>query len=381
MARVLATGLPEGWSEANNDWVLEFCNVSAAWKIPPKPGGKSKGEGIVIAHPDVGYTTHPEIMRGGRLLFREGKNFVDGEGRTPEDYLIGCFPFTFPCHGTKTAGTIMSAEGHPFTPPVESEFEKLYVRPYTETAWVTGVAPLATLVPYKVGTSVVLEEADCAHIAAAIYHAISLQQRETSPLDVAVMSISMGRPFGMIEHSLEQALIDAREAGIVVCAAAAQTDELLSAWGWSPADLASVAFPGCDPNVIGCAACDFEHKRLEGAFYGPEVDITAPGKNVWYALTKMVPPLEYSVHCDGTGTSYATAMVAGACVLWQAHHGRANLIRDYTRPKIFPLFKKVLQSSCHKPDTWEEWDFANRGAGVLDVKALLEAKLPSKDEL
>jgi len=373
VARVLATGLPEGKTIADSDWVLWFSNVYDAWQLPPKPGGKSKGEGIVIAHPDVGYTTHPEIMRGGRLLIDQGRNYVDGEGRKPEDYLIGCFPFAFPSHGTKTAGTLMSGEGHPFTPP-DPEFEKLYVWPYTETAWVTGVAPLAKVVPYKVGLSVVLEELNCAYIASAIYHAIGLQKT----LDVGVMSISMGRPFGTIESSLQQALIDARDAGIVVCAAAAQTDEL---GGLAPTDLGYVAFPACDPNAIGCASCDFEHKPMRGAFYGPEVDITAPAVNVWSARTEMAPPLKYSVKGDGTGTSYAAAMVAGACALWQAHHGRANLIRDYTAAKILALFRTVLQRSCHKPDTWEEWDFANRGAGVLDVLALLEAPLPPASEL
>jgi subtilisin family serine protease len=380
VARVLATGLPEGITIAKNDWVLWFSNVYDAWDLIPPPGGKSQGEGIVVAHPDVGYTIHPELMRGGRLLIDEGKDFIRA-GQTPEDLLEGSFPFAFPSHGTKTAGMIMSAEGHPFTPP-DDDFQNSYVRPfpYLEEQYVTGIAPLARVVPYKVGPSVVLGELNCAHIASAIYHAMTLQQKG---LDVGVMSISMGRPPGTIESSLQQALIDARDAGIVVCAAAAQTDQL---GGWAPTDLGEVAFPARDPNAIGCAACDFEHKPLRGAFYGPEVDITAPAVNVWNAKSERIDlmtsvAVKHSVNGEGTGTSYAAAMTAGACALWQAYHGRANLVRDYTAAKIFALFKTVLQRSCHKPDSWTEWDFANRGAGVLDVKALLEEPLPAASEL
>jgi hypothetical protein len=86
----------------------------------------------------------------------------------------------------------------------------------------------------------------------------------------------------------------------------------------------------------------------------------------------------YSVLPSGKGTSYATAIVAGACALWQAHHGRANLIRDYGLPLIFDLFKKVLKDSCDKP---QDWDTAKYGAGVLDAVALLNHPLPPRAEI
>ncbi len=43
------------------EWSLKLTHVRDAWDLPPPAGGRAYGEGIVVAHPDTGYTTHPEI--------------------------------------------------------------------------------------------------------------------------------------------------------------------------------------------------------------------------------------------------------------------------------------------------------------------------------
>ena len=81
--------------------------------------------------------------------------------------------------------------------------------------------------------------------------------------------------------------------------------------------------------------------------YGPEVDITAPGLYIWRAVsTKAVNGVRAYKVAPSEGTSYATALVAGACALWQAHHGRTNLIATYGRSLIFDLFRWALFTSC-----------------------------------
>ena len=364
------TGLPASQTNSDYEWVLEFCNFKTAWALPPIPGGKSKGEGIVIAHPDVGYTEHPEILKGQRLLIDEGMNFVDEPGSPPKDFLLGSLlSGDFPAHGTKTASVIMSAEGHPFNdPPFDPELDEFLSFDYNETGHVTGVAPLAKLVPYKVSLSVALDDTSDSNIAFSIYHAIGLQSKH----DLGVMSISMGRPELSIEDNIRRALVAAKEKGIVVCAAAGQIAEFAT-----PAEWFSPAFPGSDPNTICVAACNYRHEKLAGAFYGDTVDITTPGINVWHALPQRLAPMSlvvlYSVNGAGTGTSYAAAITAGACALWQAHWGRKWLVDTFTEELIFDLFKIAL--ICSADTLNDTWDTANRGAGALDAKALLNVDL------
>ena len=96
-----------------------------------------------MVHPDTGCTEHPELLKGGRLLIDDGRNFFDEPGLPPTDSLKGGIPFAFPSHGTGTASVIMSGEGHPFTIP-DPELQGRYSPPYAETHFVSGVAPLAT---------------------------------------------------------------------------------------------------------------------------------------------------------------------------------------------------------------------------------------------
>ena len=53
----MATGLPAGLSDDNNEWVLDFSNFRSAWT---RFG--TRGAGITIAHPDTGWTLHPELV-------------------------------------------------------------------------------------------------------------------------------------------------------------------------------------------------------------------------------------------------------------------------------------------------------------------------------
>jgi thermitase len=132
----LAATDPPIFSKALFDWCPRLIDALGAWDLPPHqpepgdpfPPGKSKGEGIVIGHPDSGYRRHPEIldeMAGlpTRVLASRGRDFIDNDD-TMED--------EGGSHGLGTASALMSAENGPG--------EK----------FVTGVAPAAQIIPYRV---------------------------------------------------------------------------------------------------------------------------------------------------------------------------------------------------------------------------------------
>jgi subtilisin family serine protease len=312
-------------------------------------------------HPDTGYTDHPELRQGANYEYARARNHLDTR-KDARDTLDFNNPLGWhPSHGVQTASVLMSAEGHPNLSPSS----------YPEPAdrFVSGVAPGATLIPSLVTIDFVyLLDWNTSALAKAIWYA-------TSQDDVGVISISLGRltlpyeeKWGTSMISLDKALRHARNEGIVVCAAAGQAFTFLDSW-------IGPIFPGNHPDTICVAACDSENNKPLWGFYGPEVDISAPGVDIWIATSKRTrqdPQERHIIQNNGEGSSYATAIVAGACALWQAHHGRANLIQRYGKGRIFEIFKTALQESCHTPANWD----VDRGKGVLDADALLKMPLP-----
>jgi thermitase len=396
----MTDALPLVESDKEPEWALEICSVIDAWKVPPKPGGKSMGEGIIVIHPDTGWTTHPELwdtsrivdgrLADDRYLTQKSRNFIDpgeiaidkledkfdpvvierkGAAKwiaEPQIYMRNAWS---PSHGTVTASVILSMRGQPDS----NEFPEYPVGP----GFVSGIAPKVIVIPYKVTKFVVLDAQAAIDLAAAIQYAVNLSKASTDPeidgAKIGVISISMGTPDSKaIRKPLASALAAARQVGIVVIAAAGQLTEGIG-------KIIGVTYPGTDPNTICAAGCNFRREKYKDGFYGSAVDITAPAVNVWVARAIKARNVNEGFFSEQSkGTSFATAIVAGACALWQAHHGRANLIKEYGRELIFDLFKKVLKDSC---DTPPGWDTANRGAGVLNAKRLLEHPLPPRPEI
>lgn len=305
---------------ALHDWAIDFCRVKQAWALTPATGGRARGAGIVIGHPDTGYTDHPELDRG-RVLKSRGRDFEAGDA-DPRDMLDG----RSAGHGTSTGSVIISSEA---AGPV-----------------VSGVAPQAKLVPLRVTTNVVL--LSFGKLAEAIRYAADDGQH--------VLSISLGGPFG--SRFLRRAVTHAISRGVIVVAAAGN-------------QVPFVVYPAKLADVIAVAACNCQSQPWAGSSFGGEVDITAPGESVWRALARSNG---FSVQ-RSSGTSYATAITAGAAALWLAHHGRDNLIRQYGIAGIAAVFKEVLvEQGCDRP---ANWDSENFGPGILNVQKLLRASLPS----
>lgn len=319
-------------ARSNPVWSLEMIRAFDAWALTPKPGGKSEGRGIVVGHPDTGYTRHPEIWEPAgnpRVLATRGYDFEDNKA-DPRDPLTG----NNPSHGTSTASVIISDHN-----------------PSDEAAWVTGVVPKARLIPIRVSDGVV--HFDFGNVTRAIYLAIDQK--------VHVISMSLGGPFK--SDFLERAIDRAIDAGIIVRAAAGNV------WPW-------VVYPAKYRQVIAVAAVNCAYEPWKDSAHGKAVDISAPGESVWRArrIKKKGKPGQDVVR-PSSGTSYAIATTAGACALWLAHHGRRKLIQRYGASNLAAVFREVLTTyGFFRPPGWGTDEY---GVGILRADELLKAPLPA----
>ena len=109
-----------------------------------------------------------------------------------------------------------------------------------------------------------------------------------------------------------------------------------------------------------------------GSSHGPEVDMSGPADGIRRADMKRGNKASYKG--GGDGTSYATALTAGAAALWLARHGPA-IAAQYAQPwQRVEAFKALVRATALVPAGWQAGTF---GAGVLDVQALLTAALPA----
>ncbi|HEY5622423.1 MAG TPA: S8/S53 family peptidase, partial [Gammaproteobacteria bacterium] len=285
------------------EWALTATRVQAAWALPLPDGGKPQGENSVVAHPDTGYTRHPEFFETGRVLVARGYDFEDDD-KSPLDPMKG----KAPGHGTATGSVIMGAAGNQ-SPNLPH--------------YVSGVAPRAKLIPIRVSTSVV--HLSFRRLVRGIYHAIDERAH--------VISLSLGGPF--YSGSLETAVNAAIDRGIIVIAAAGNV------WPW-------VVYPAKLDRVIAIAASNCASKPWGRSASGSAVDVSAPGESVWRARARQSTSGRFS-NRRSNGTSYATAMTAGACAMWLAYHGRSELIRKYGKENLAAVFRHLLVNNVETP--------------------------------
>jgi subtilisin family serine protease len=339
------------------NWHFTTLNVQAAWDYSAGASGSrpQKGQGIRIGHLDTGLTHHQETpLDDPRIAIADGANLYDPQhpvvGRRPLDPMDSgiddALRLRFPDqdgHGTQTASIIT---GH---------------------RQVRGIAPNATVVPFRISASVVNFDSD--RIARGIHAA------HRAGCDV--ITISMGGPPSRTQL-LDRMVAKAVEDGVIVCSAAGNyigASKLASAVVW----------PAALDEVIAVAGSNCRNQLWSGSSRGTEVNITAPGQEVFRARAK--PGAIDSVQAPhgetgfGSGTSYATPAVAGIAACWLAHHGgRVALTRHYGHARYVPMaFARILATARHTVPP--QWDTRHAGAGIIDAHAILSAPLPSKDSL
>jgi thermitase len=329
------------------EWALEMVRARDAWAT-------ARGEGVAVAHPDTGWLAHPELLplgEGGPVDTARDRDFVaDDDDARAELGDDDPFPGG-PGHGTATASVIASPEG-----PQGGGY----------AGFVTGIAPGASLVPLRVGLGVV--HFSTRRLRKALAYAAALPApRGGGPAPggpLPVVSLSLGAPFP--SRSLERSVAEAVARGLVLVAAAGNA-----------VPFGAVVWPARLPGVIAVAAANARRAPWRPSSRGPRVDVTAPGESVWRA--HVVARRDELRWCVGrsSGTSYATALVAGACALWLSHHGPARL-RERYGGGLGEAFRAVLRASASSDHRLPAGQF---GAGLLDAAALLETPLPDPREV
>ncbi|MBW4603649.1 MAG: S8 family serine peptidase [Calothrix sp. FI2-JRJ7] len=315
------------------DWPLKQLRVFETWqRFFPDPN-KLPGDGILIGHPDTGYTPHPEII--SNLLLNKAFDFLK-QDKDPQDELETSSNeiINNPGHGTSTAGVIISTKAQQAN--------------YPTAKGITGVAPGAKLVPLRVSLSVVL--ISIVNISKAIEYA--------ADNGIHVISISLGTAFP--SQRLRSAIIYAQKRGVIIVAA-------------SGTAVPFVVWPAAYEEVIAVTGCDVKREVWVGSSRGRQVDVTAPGAGVWYAKTnKTATGLEYDIN-QGNGTSFSAPFIAGVAALWLSYHGRDQLIQRYGAEKIPFIFNQILRDSCEKFPTWKPNKF---GEGLVNAEKVLDFPLP-----
>jgi thermitase len=318
---------PRPCAASNPRWSLDAVSAESAWDLI---GDLPPGRGVLVGHPDTGYTHHPELWGTGpgAVLPHLGYDYVD-EDADALDPLVGASPG----HGTATGSVILSPTTALVAPGV------------------TGVAPAASLVPVRVSTSVV--HFSFSSLTRALYRLID-------HAGVHLVSMSLGGPFP--SAALERALAYGIERGVIPLAAAGNV------WPF-------VVYPARYERVIAVGASHCQGGKWSGSASGGAIDISAPGESVWRAcVTPQDDGPRFGVE-PGSGTSYAVATTAGACALWLAYHGRAALLQRYGAPALADVFRRVLTESGFRVPPG--WDTRRMGVGIVDAAKLLGAPLPA----
>ncbi|MFE2615407.1 type VII secretion-associated serine protease mycosin [Micromonospora chalcea] len=278
---------------------------SSQWHLKylqaPKAHTLSRGEGVVVAVPDSGVAPHPDLTQS----LMPGTDIIPGGSGSGQGDRDG--------HGTGMAGLI-AANGR-------------------NTQGALGIAPNAKILP--IYTSPAHEDGTSAALALAIRYAIK------NHAQVISVSLTAGA-----DVELQQAVKAALSANIVVVAAAGNTSE-------SPL----IGYPAREPGVIAVGGVDREGRHAAISVAGPEIDVVAPAVDIYSTGLNG----GYRV---GTGTSDATAIVAGA----------AALIRSkYPNLPAQEVAHRLTATAVDKGPPGRDDQY---GYGVIDLVAALTADVP-----
>ncbi len=303
------------------DWAVKKMRCPEAWALRPPAGGRSRGEGIVIGHPDTGYALHPGGIQLAALDLVRDRDLLANDDDARDPLQTGLFGWLeSPGHGTGTGPDA-----------------------------VVSVASGATLVPIRTIKSVVVV------LQGDVAKAIDYARR----VGCHVISMSLGgTPFPGVEAAIGAAVAD----GLIVLAAAGN---------YSPI----VVWPAAYPDCIAVGATNANDEPWAFSSRGSAVFVSAPGESVWRAQFALGGPVPKPEVERNHGTSFAVAHTAGVAALWLAYYGRDTLIARYGKEKIQAVFQHLVATSGHRrPDGW---DTGNFGVGIIDAAALLSAPLPA----
>jgi endonuclease G, mitochondrial len=290
-----------------------------------------------MAQFDTGYSLHSKVKDGYNLLddydaLDEDNDALDSESR---GFL------KFPGHGTRTGSIVMGIEDSLHgVREHEGNYGLLaqFIRP--------DKTPAIRLTPFRIAKSVILL-GRVSQLVKSVHVAVN------NGYDVLTMSMgTLGNPV------LEQIARFTYEKGVIWCSAAGNQVKFVVA-------------PARYPGVIAVAACNPDDAPWPGSCCGPEVDITAPGEDVYVPIINQDDEEDMAY---GSGTSYATPHVASAAMLWLAKN-KQEIEQLYTQPwQRVEAFRYCLQVSARTSRSLPHGKF---GAGILNIDGLLKVALPA----
>lgn len=345
---------PDPIASGDAIWSLRYANVPRAFELvratTNRPAGK-EAQGILVAHPDTGYSHHPENWEGANpraVDVAHGYDYVDDDN-DPKDPLSHEGLIANPGHGTASSSVIVSPPGCQL-PGV--------------TNCVTGAGPGARIIPLRVHTSVVVFDTKRLSRAIAEAAAGKLGVR------VDVISIAMGGPPSI---ALWKAVRRAEKSGLLVIAAAGNYVQMVV---WPARFDATIAVSAVNPRCT-----PWRH-----ASHGSAVDISAPGDGVWRATFD--EQNDYTIGM-GAGTTFATGTTAGVATLWLAQFNadpQLAILRN--SGQLTRALREALAASSWRPENSADkrppgvscdgaprWQPLEYGAGIVNARALLERPL------
>jgi serine protease len=311
-------------------WADEDSNLPKQWAInsirADKAWAKTRGAGIIVAQPDTGIAKHGEVDPSA-IDLAKAKNILNNTNDPTDPLPAGSGN---PGHGTATSSLVISRKA----------------------GMIVGSAPEAMLVPIRCVQSVIIG-IDGSPLARAVLHA--------KRIGADVITMSLGGPF--YHAALGEAIKQAVDAGIIVCAAAGNCVQPI------------VVYPASDPNVIALAGINHNDAPWKGTSRGPKIDVAAPAENVFVARRE---PDDGGIGTvkPSQGTSFASALTAGVAALWLAHFTRAavNAEAKMRGITVHHLFRSALRETARPPKSGV-WDKNKFGTGIVDAEALLNLAL------
>jgi subtilisin family serine protease len=267
----------------NSLWGLNGTYGISADKAWNKTQGSSS---VVVAVIDTGITNHPDlnanVLPGFDFISNVG-NAGDGNGRDsdPSDPGDWSSRADSSWHGTHVAGTIAGISNN---------------------VGVIGVAPKVKILPIR---ALGFNGGTVADILAAITWASGGTVLGVPPNanPAKIINLSLGGA-GSCDAAWESVINDAETRGSIVVASAGNADR--SAANYTPA--------GCT-KVITVAATDSDGRRADFSNYGTDVEISAPGVNIWSTLNAGTTSPSTATYGAYQGTSMAAPHVSGALAL------------------------------------------------------------------
>ncbi len=360
------------WSiRGKKGWNTKLIHSAPAWAplLEDTAGDDFDYGDVRIGHIDTGYVEHAVFGSwssdgtGEHILVDRGRNLVDPErDPRPTDPVDGGLN---PGHGTRI-GSVM----YGFAP-----------------GNMVGVAPRAPVVPYRAVTSVAMFSADdVSRVADAID--LAVQDGLCSVINMSLGAAPVVNPFGSYRRAVEklgEACDRAYDKGVIVVAALGNNVHDRATY---PAKFwRTICAGGLEP--------DFNDGRLKAVeMWKPQpeplvstdyihIDTWAPADVIFRARPRRrtgETQDDYAPKVDGDGTSYAAAAVSGTAAIWLARR-KAEIQTRYPPDEPWMLteaFRKLLRET-HQGEPVDAPD--KNAAGILDVKALVEADLPKPEAL